>query len=72
MHEDEIQSFLEAEADTIVFGGHNQACPKYPKQQVFAIFLQYLKKEGRHEVDFLHADKQTFLQVDTINIGVYG
>ena len=72
MHEDEIQSFLEAEADTIVFGGHNQACPKYPKQQVFAIFLQYLKKEGRHEVDFLHADKQTFLQVDTINIGEYG
>ena len=27
------------------------------------------KKKGRHEVDFLHVDKQTFLQVDTINIG---
>ena len=34
------------------------------------IYLKYLKKEGRHEVDFLHVDKhQTFLQVDTINLG---
>ena len=38
LHEDKNQSFLEA--DTIIFGSHNQACPKYPKQQVFAIFLQ--------------------------------
>ena len=30
------------------------------------------KKEGGREVDFLHADKQTFLQVDIINIGEYG
>ena len=29
-------------------------------------------KEGRQEVDFLNADKQTFLEVDTINIGEYG
>ena len=70
LHEDKNQSFLET--DAIVFGSHNQACPKYPKQQVFAIYLQNLKKEGRHEVDFLHADRQTFLQVDTINIGDYG
>ena len=70
LHEDKNQSFLEA--GTIVFDYHNQACPKYPKQQVFAIFLQYLKKEGKHEVDFLHADKQAFLQVDTINIVEYG
>ena len=69
MHKDKNQSFLEA--DNIVFGGHNQACPKYPKLQVLAIFLQYLKKKERCEVDFLHADKQTFLQVDTINIGEY-
>ena len=68
LHEDKHQRFLEA--DTIVFGGHNQACPKYPKQ-VFAISTQHLKKERRHEVDFSHADKQTFLQVDTINIGEY-
>ena len=37
--------------------------------------LQYLEKEGRDEVDFLHANKQTILhqtilQGDTINIGV--
>ena len=38
-----------------------------------AISLQYLKKEGRNEVDFLHAEKhQTFLQVDTINFGGHG
>ena len=67
MRKNKNQSFLEP--GTIVFGGHNQACPKYPKQQVFAIVLQNLKKKGRHEVDFLHADKQTFLKVDTINIG---
>ena len=31
----------------------------------FAMSLQYLKKEVRDEVDFLHADKhQSFLQVD--------
>ena len=30
----------------------------------FAIFLQYLKKEVRSEVDFLHADKhQSFLSI---------
>ena len=37
----------------------------------FAISLQYLKKEGRHEVDFLLGDKQTFLQVDDIKIAEY-
>ena len=36
----------------------------------FVIYLQYLKKEGRAEVDFLLADKhQTILQVDTVNFG---
>ena len=40
LHEDKNQSFLEA--DTTVFGGHNRACPKYPKQLFFAIFLQLL------------------------------
>ena len=69
LHEDKHQSFLEA--DSIVFGDHSQACPKYTKKQVFAISSQYLKKEGRHEVDFSHADKQTFLQVDTIKINEY-
>ena len=37
----------------------------------FAISLQYLKKEGMHEVVFLRGDKQTFLQVDAINIVEY-
>ena len=36
MHEDKNQSFHEA--DTIIFGGHIQACSEYPDQQVFAIF----------------------------------
>ena len=67
LHEDKNQSFLEA--GTIVFGGYKQAYSKYPKQQDFAIFFQYLNKKGRHEDDFLHVDKQTILQVDTINIG---
>ena len=40
LHEDKNQNFLEA--DTIVFGGHAKACPKYPKQEGFAIFLQLL------------------------------
>ena len=39
----------------------------------FVISLHYLKKEGRDEVDFLHGDKhQTFLQVDTVNLGGHG
>ena len=34
--------------------------------------LQYLKKEVRDEVDFLHADKhQSFLQGDTVIIDVH-
>ena len=39
----------------------------------FVVSLQYLKKEARDEVDFLHANKhQIFLQVDTINFGGHG
>ena len=35
--------------------------------------LQYLKKEGRDEVDLLHADKhKTILQADTINLTGHG
>ena len=45
LHEDNNQSSLEA--DVIVFGDHNQVCLKYLKPQVFAIFLQYLKKDAR-------------------------
>ena len=33
----------------------------------FALSLQYLKKELRDKVDFLHADKrENFLQIDTM------
>ena len=33
----------------------------------FAISLQYLKKEVRDEVDFLHADKhESFLQINIV------
>ena len=37
----------------------------------FAMSLQYLKKEVRDEVDFLHADKhQSFLQVHFNTLGI--
>ena len=37
----------------------------------FATSLQYLKKEVRYEVDFLHADKhQSFLKVDLKTLGI--
>ena len=37
----------------------------------FAISLQYLKKEVRDEVDFLHVDRdQSFLHVDFNNLGI--
>ena len=40
------------------------------QNNIFVISMQYLKKEDRDKVDFLHADKhQTILQVDTINPG---
>ena len=37
----------------------------------FAMSLQYLRKEVKDEVDFLHADKhQSFLQVDFNTLGI--
>ena len=39
----------------------------------FAIYFQYLKENGKDEVNFLPADKrQGFLQNDTIILGLYG
>ena len=39
----------------------------------FEISLQYLKENGKNEVDFLLADKhQIFVQIDTIILGVCG
>ena len=38
----------------------------------FVISLQYIKKEGKDEVDFLHVDEhQAIHQADTINLGGY-
>ena len=46
----------------MTFGGDGQAFPKFPNSK-FAMSLQYLKKEVRDEVEFLHVDKhQSFLQ----------
>ena len=43
--------------------------PQSTRSNKLAIFLQYLKKEVRDKVDFLHADKhESFLQGDTIII----
>ena len=39
----------------------------------FAIYLQYLKKEVRDNVDFLHAEKhESFLQIDTMIFDGHG
>ena len=49
-------------------------CSQSSQNSKFAMSLQYLKKEVRDEVDFLHADKyQNFPQVDfnTLNIKVF-
>ena len=44
-----------------------------PQNSKFVISLQYLKKEGRDDVDFLDVDKhQTILQVDLINLSGHG
>ena len=46
---------------------HSQSSPK----RKFVMSLQYLRKEIRDEVDFLHAHKhQSFLQVDFNILGI--
>ena len=41
--------------------------PKLPK--IFAISLQYLKKEVSSQIDFLHAEKhESLLQIDTMTL----
>ena len=56
--------------DTMVLMGmvkHSQSSQK----SKFVMSLQYLKKEVRDEVDFLHADKhQSFLEVDLNILGI--
>ena len=67
LHEDKNQSFLEA--GTIVFDYHNQSTQNNKSLQYFCNISR--KKVGLNLI-FLYADKRTFLQVDTINIGEYG
>ena len=41
--------------------------PQIIQNKMFPISLQYLKKQGSDEVDFLHADKhESFLLIDTL------
>ena len=69
LHEDRHKVFYNLMSSFFV------AIVRYPQStqnNKFPICLQYLK-EGRDEVDFLHADKQQILlQVDTINFIGYG
>ena len=65
------QSFVQA--DNIVFTGHGQSCPKYPKQHVYNIVAIISKKREGIKLIFLHADKhQTIPQVDTVALDGYG
>ena len=67
LHASKHESSLQI--DTITFDGDSQAFPNFPKASLQC--LQYLKKEVRDEVDFLHADKhQNFLQVDFNIFGI--
>ena len=71
---DEVDSKLKVESllqiDTMILMGmvkHSQSS----QNSKFAMSLQYLKKEVRDEVNFLHADKhQRFLQVDFNTLGI--
>ena len=53
----------------IILGVHSRACPKYLKQEV-CISLQFFQKNLSSEVDFLPADKQSFLQFHTMTLVV--
>ena len=65
------QSFVQA--DNIVFFGHSQSCPKYPKQYVYNIVAIISKKRRGIKLILLHADKyQTIPQVDTVTLDGYG
>ena len=59
-HENKRQCFLLVKARNA----------EYTRNSKFVITLQYLKKEGRDDIDFLQVDKhQTILMVSTINLG---
>ena len=70
LHEDKHQRLFEG--DTLAFGGHSQAFPERPKQEVCNTICYILRKKEGVKLFFLYADKQTLLQVNSINIGKYG
>ena len=65
LHEDKHQSL--PQTGCIAFTGQARHT-QLTQNNKFAIRLQYLKKDGREDVYFLHADKhESILQVDTID-----
>ena len=57
----------------IVFWMYETTLVQSTQNNKFGISLQYLKENGKNEVEFLLADKhQRFLQIDTIVLGVSG
>ena len=67
LHASKHESSLQI--DTITFGGDSQAFPNFPIASLQC--LQYLKKEVRDEVDFLHADKhQNFPKVNSSTLSI--
>ena len=67
---DKHKTFLQI--DSITLGVHSQACPEYPKQQVYNIFAISQEKHKRWSW-FVPADYcERFLQSDTVMLDVCG
>ena len=57
LHTDKHESLLQIDSMILMeMGKHSQSS----QNSKFAMSLQYLKKEVKDEVDFLHADKHQF------------
>ena len=66
---DKQKSFQLLQIDTMILMGMVKNFQSNQNSK-FAMFLQYLKKEVRDEVNFLHADKhQNYLQGDFNTLG---
>ena len=69
LHADKGESFLQV-YDAIIIDGYDQAFSKYSRYNTFVTSLQYLRKEVRYGVHFLHAEillhTSQFLQVSII------
>ena len=67
-----LQPFFESllQIDTTILMGTVKHSQSFQNSK-FTMYLQYIKKEVRDEVDFLHVDKyQSFLQVDFNTFGI--